>query len=422
MSTTTSRVFIARLAGVPVFAPNGDQVGRVRDVVVTLRIGAQPRVLGLVVEVTGRRRIFVPITRVTTIDVGQVITTGVVNLRQFQQRPSETLVLGELLDRKVALHDTGESVTVLDVAVEPLRGGDWLVSKVYVRKVGSGLRRRGETLTVDWSDVEGFSLAEEGQGAAHLLATFERLRPADLAGVLHELSPKRRAEVAAALEDQVLADVLEELPEDDQVEILNALEVERAADVLEEMDPDDAADLLGELTEAEQERLLQLMEPEEADGVRRLLTYGDYTAGGMMTSEPVILPPDATVAQALAQVRNPLLNPAIAAQVYVVRPPLETPTGRFLGVAHFQRLLREPPATLVSAVIDTELEGVSPDTALAEVTRMFATYNLVALPVVDEHHRLLGSVTVDDVIDHMLPEDWREGVTSAVDAGESHGA
>lgn len=413
-----SRVFIARLAGVPVFAPNGDQVGRVRDVVATLRIGAQPRVLGLVVEVTGRRRIFVPITRVTTIDGGQVITTGVVNLRRFQQRPSETLVLGELLDRKVALLEGGDQVTVLDVAIESTRSAEWLISKVYVRKGGGGIRRRGETLIVDWDAVAGFSLNEEGQGAANLLATFEKLRPADLATVLHELSPKRRAEVAAALDDEKLADVLEELPEDDQVEILSALEGERAADVLEEMDPDDAADLLNELPPDEQERLLRLMEPDEAEGVRRLLTYEDYTAGGMMTSEPVMLPPDATVAEALAHVRNPSLNPAMAAQVYIVRPPLETPTGRYLGVAHFQRLLRHPPSTLVSAVIDTELQGVRPDAPLAQVTRMFATYNLVSLPVIDEHQRLLGAVTVDDVIDHMLPEDWREE-RHEVDSAES---
>lgn len=415
MSGTPTRVFLARLAGVPVFAPNGDQVGKVRDLVATLRADAQPRVLGLVVEVTGRRRIFVPMTRVTTIDVDQVITTGVVNLRQFRQRPSETLVLGELLDRKVILVGaadddpaTSQQVTVLDVAMEPTRTRDWLISKVFVRKGGGGLRRRGETLVVAWDAVEGFSLPEENQGAANLLATFEQLRPTDLANVLHELSPKRRAEVAFALDDEKLADVLEELPEDDQVEILSVLEGERAADVLEAMAPDDAADLLGELPPEDQERLLQLMEPDEADDVRRLLTYEEYTAGGMMTSEPVILPPDASVAEALAHIRNQDLNPAIAAQVYIVRAPLETPTGRYLGVAHFQRLLREPPSALVSGVLDTDLQGVPPQTPLAEITRLFAAYNLVALPVIDENGRLLGAVTVDDVIDHMLPEDWRE--------------
>jgi Mg/Co/Ni transporter MgtE len=102
------------------------------------------------------------------------------------------------------------------------------------------------------------------------------------------------------------------------------------------------------------------------------------------------------------------LSPALASQVYVTRAPTETPTGRYLGVCHFQQLLREPPATLVSALIDKNLEPVGPQAPLAEVTRNFAAYNLVALPVVDENNHLLGAVTIDDVIDHMLPDDWRD--------------
>jgi Mg/Co/Ni transporter MgtE len=127
-----------------------------------------------------------------------------------------------------------------------------------------------------------------------------------------------------------------------------------------------------------------------------------------MTSEPVIMLPDATVAEALARVRNPELSPALAAQVYVVRPPQATPTGRFLGTAHIQRLLREPPATLVSGICERDTGVLRPDTPLDEVTRQLATYNLVAAPVVDEHERLLGAVSVDDVLDHLLPEGWRD--------------
>ena len=250
MSGAPTRVFIARLAGVSVFDPSGDQGGRVRDVVGALPVGRdEPRVLGLVVEVQPRRRIFVPMTRVTDVDAGQVITTGVVNLRRFEQRPTETLVLGEMLDRSVTMRDTDppEKVVVLDAAMEIGRTRDWTVTKLFVRRGAhtGRFRRRGDTLVVDWEAVSGFSLPEHGQGAASLLATFEQLRPADLATVLHELSPKRRVEVAAALDDEKLADVLEELPDDDQVEILGQLEKERAADVLEAMSPDDAADLLG---------------------------------------------------------------------------------------------------------------------------------------------------------------------------------
>ncbi|WP_069815691.1 magnesium transporter MgtE N-terminal domain-containing protein [Streptomyces sp. TP-A0874] len=411
MVSAASRVYVSHLAGVAVFDPNGDRVGRVRDLVAMLRVGRRPpRLLGLVVEVLSRRRIFVPMTRVTGVESGQVITTGVVNMRRFERRPTETLVLGELLDRRVRLVDSGEEVTVLDVAISQLPARrDWEIDKVFVRRgKGGPLRRRGETLTCDWSSVTGFSLEEAGQGAESLLATFDQLRPADFANMLHHLSPKRRAEVAAALDDERLADVLEELPEDDRVEVIGQLKEQRAADVLEAMDPDDAADLVAELPEREQERLLALMRPRDAADVRRLMSYEERTAGGLMTTEPIVLRPDATVADALARVRMSELSPALAAQVYVVRPPDQTPTGKYLGTVHFQRLLRDPPFTLVSSIVDTDLQALPPETELSTVTSHLATYNLVAVPVVDESDSLLGAVTVDDVLDHLLPTDWRE--------------
>ncbi|WP_370147189.1 magnesium transporter MgtE N-terminal domain-containing protein [Streptacidiphilus sp. EB129] len=425
MTGASSRVFVSHLAVMAVFDPSGDQVGRVRDLVVSLRLGGRPpRVLGFVVEVVSKRRVFLPMNRVTSLESGQVITTGVINMRRFEQRPGETLVLAELLDRRVALAasgphgEAGETVTVLDVAMVQTRAHEWEIDKVFVEKgARARLRRKGETLTLDWSAVTGFALREEDQGAANLLATFEQLRPADLANVLHHLSPKRRAEVAAALDDERLADVMEELPEDDQVAILGGLHQERAADVLEAMDPDDAADLLSELLPDDAERLLQLMEPDEAAPVRRLLSYEEHTAGGLMTTEPIVLEPGATVAEALARVRVADLKPAQAAQVYVCRPPTETPTGIYLGLVHFQRLLREPPYTLLGAIVDGDLDPLSPDTELPRITSYLATYNMVAAPVVDADDRLLGAVTVDDVLDHILPEDWRE---AALHGGDAH--
>jgi flagellar motility protein MotE (MotC chaperone)/sporulation protein YlmC with PRC-barrel domain len=407
--TGLARVFTARLTGAGVFDPNGDQVGKVRDVVVALRTQPRPpRVVGLVVEVPPRRRIFIPITRVTSIDAGAVIVTGLVNMRRFEQRPGEVLVVGELLDSDAQLRADGDAVTVLDLGMEQRRTRDWELSKAFVqRRMRTGIRRRAPRFMVDWGDLDGLSLDAQHQGTDSLLATFEKMRPADLAQALHELPAKRRSEVVAALDDDRLADVLEEMTEAESIEVLGKLDQERAADILEAMDPDDAADVLGELPEPTRIRLLGLMEPDEADDVRRLLAYDDYTAGGMMTTEPVILGPDDTVADALAQVRNSDLSPSLAAQVYVCRSPLETPTGRYLGTVHFQRLLREPPGTLVSEVVDTELEPLKPDAALQQVTLAMAAYNLVAMAVVDDADHLLGAVTVDDVIDHMLPDDWR---------------
>jgi Mg/Co/Ni transporter MgtE len=150
------------------------------------------------------------------------------------------------------------------------------------------------------------------------------------------------------------------------------------------------------------------MEPDEADPVRQLLKYTPGTAGSVMTSEPIILPPDATVAEALARIREPQLSPAVAAQVFVTRAPLATPTGRYLGMVHFQRLLREPPAELLGAVVANDIDPLQTATPLPEITRRMATYDLVGMPVVDATNRLVGAVTVDDVLDHSLPRDWRD--------------
>ena len=409
MSTSATRVFAGRLSGLPVFDPAGDQVGKIRDLVVVVRPGdLPPRVLGMVVEVFGRRSIFLPMTRVTHVDSGQVITTGLVNMRRFEQRPTETLVFGQMLDRRVTVRETGVQGTVYDLAMEQQRNRDWTISRVAIQEGSKRFGRRGQTHVVEWRDVDGLAAPEEAQGATHLLAAMEEMRAADLANMLHDLPSKRRGEIAAALADERLADVLEELPEEDQVEILGNLESERAADVLEEMSPDDAADLMAELPPETAEKLLRLMEPDEAEDVRRLMSYEEHTAGGMMTTEPVILSPDATIADALAHVRMAELSPSLAAMVYVVRPPLEPPTGRLLGVAHIQRLLREPPSTLVGHAVDSDVEPLKPSASLEDVARHLATYNLVAAAVVDEDGRLVGAVTVDDLLDHLLPENWRD--------------
>jgi Mg/Co/Ni transporter MgtE len=179
------------------------------------------------------------------------------------------------------------------------------------------------------------------------------------------------------------------------------------------MDPDDAVDLLSDLSPEQARALLALVEPEDAEDLRRLLVYDEFSAGGMMSPDPVIVGADATVAEALAQIRNPDLSPALASQVYVVRPPMQTPTGKFLGVVHWQRLLREPPSDLVSRVVDKDLEPLPPETPLAQVTRYFAAYNLVAVPIVDDDNHLLGTVTVDDLLDHLLGDNWRESAGAA---------
>ncbi len=413
-----TRVYAARLAGMVVLGPDGESIGRVRDVVVSISIvRQQPRVLGLVVELLTRRRIFVPILRVTAIEPHAVtLTTGNVSLRRFSQRPGEVLALGQVLETRVRVDDpdleqlAGLDVVVVDLGIEQTRTRDWVVTKVAVRPQRR-LGRRSNVYAVDWQHVQGLTpsgLAMPDQGVAQLLEQFQGQRPVEVADAVRELPLKRRFEVVNALDDERLADVLQELPEDEQVAVLRQLKTDRAADVLEAMDPDDAADLLGAMAPADAEQFLRRMDPEDSKDVRRLLSHSPNTAGGLMTSEPVVLAPDTTVAEALARVRDPDLTPALASLVFVARPPTATPTGQYLGCVHLQRLLREPPAALVSGIVDTDLPSLRPEESLGPLTRYFAAYNLVCGPVVDEENHLLGAVSVDDVLDHLLPDDWRE--------------
>ena len=414
---TVSRVFVARLVGTTVFDPLGDPVGKVHDVIVLIQIRGETRAVGLVIEVPGRRRVFLPLSRVTAIEPGAVITTGLVNIRRFEQRHVETLVVGELLDRVVTMRDGTGPVTVRDVAIERDRGMDWKVTRLFVQRGASGPLglRRGETFMVRPEEVAGLAGSADQQGATALLATMEDLKPADLADVLSDLPLPRQIEVAAELSDERLADAVEELSTDDAVALLSGLDASRAADVLDAMQPDDAADLVSDLPQPKATELLELMQPEEAEDVRRLMRYDEYTAGGLMTTEPIILPPEANVATFLAQARKAEVPPALAAIAFVCRPPLESPTGQFLGMVHFQRALRERPQRLLGSILDKALDPVNADDSIGTVTRLLATYNLTALPVLDQAGRLLGAVSVDDVLDHLMPDDWREADEAVTD-------
>ena len=411
LGTKGRRVYIGKLAGTSVFDPLGDQVGKIHDVVVIFRLKSEANVIGFVVEVGPRKRVFLPLTRVTAIEAGSVITTGLLNIRSFTQRPIETLVLSELFDRVVTMNDGSGQVRILDVAMRQRRPKDWVISTLHVQRVRTsslGFTRSGETLTVDVTEVSGLLKTNSNQSATALLQYTEDMRAADLADFIHSLPQDRKIAVAQQLTDARLADVLEELGDDDRVAIVSALQAARAADVLDVMQPDDAADLVAELPTAKAQSLLALMEPEEAEDVRRLMTYEESTAGSLMTTEPVIFGPTATVAQMLAAVRREDIPASIATVAFIARPPQETPTGQYLGMVHIQRALREPPQTLLGTILDRDIEAVDPNAHIAKVTRLLATYNLTVLPVVDEDGHLHGAVSVDDVLDELLPEDWRD--------------
>ena len=414
-----TRLYVGRLTGMVVRGPDTDAIGRVRDVVVNIRPhGQDSRALGLVVElVNNKRRIFVPMLRIAAIEPKDItLVTGSVSLRTFRVRTGELQVMGDIVGAKVHTDDPeleklhGRAVEIADVEMELSRTRDWVITRVAVFGERPKFGRRPMLYTVPWGNVHGITAGGVGESnhTAELIAGFEDMRPADVAKQLYYLPTAQRTEVTEELDDEKLADILQELSEDRQAELIEELDIERAADILEEMDPDDAADLLGELPDDKADVLLELMDPEESEPVRRLMHFSPDTVGALMTPEPLIMDPATTVAEALAMARNPDLPTSLASLIFVVRPPTATPTGKYLGCVHLQKLLREPPSSLIGGILDPDLPPLYADDTQETAARFFATYNLVCGPVLDENRHLLGAVAVDDLLDHMLPEDWRD--------------
>jgi CBS domain-containing protein len=397
----TATLFVSRLVGLPVLDPDNETFGHVVDALAASSgPDAPPRVLGFVVSVPGRR-IFVNAGRIGSIEpIGLRLNGGAVNLRHFQPRPAELQLAHDLIDRRLP---SGEVINDVAIQIDPRRAYSYQVTAIDVGRPAGLLRRTmRDRRRADWH--EALPLFPNQDNYAHL----RELHPADVAGGVQDLSPQQRNALAESLDNEQLADLLEELPESVQAEIVGGLNLERAADVLEAMAPDDAADLLSELSGQARSDLLAAMEPDEATPLRRLLTFRKDTAGGLMTPEPIILSGDTAVAEALAVLRDPELPAAIASQVYVTEPPTDPPTGRLLGVCTVQRLLRERPSTMLRDCADTQYHAIAPELGELEVAEHLAAYNLIAALVLDAYGRLLGAVTVDDVLDRVLPEDWRE--------------
>jgi CBS domain-containing protein len=393
-------VYVSRLVQLPLVGADGAEIGHMSDVVLGGSSGSRPPgVNGFVVAVQ-RRRVFVGAGRVAEIETDGVrLRRGAINLRQFALRPGEQLVVGELMRRR--LRDQKVTDVGITPAPEPY---SWEVQTIALGGGGIPTRRRAPEI-IDWGEAG--ELLADNLPASRQAAAIGQLHPVEMAQAIRKLPISRRRVLAAALEDDRLADLLEELSEDEQVRIMEDLDLDKAARVLDEMEADDAADLLGEFPALRRDELLGAMDPEEAAPVRRLLTYDPDTAGGLMTPEPVILGPQATVAEALARIRDHDLPVPLATQVFVCQPPTETPTGRFLGTANFQRLLRETPSKALSRCLDEESQTMQADASDRAVAERLAAYDVMALPVLDEQGRLLGAVTVDDVLDRVLPVGWR---------------
>ena len=393
-------VYAFRVMRLPLLAPDGVAIGKLNDIVLLPSRGAEPpEVIGFSAAVQ-RRRVFVNANRLAELNSdGARLRSWDLDVNPFKPKAGEIMVGKDIIDSRVG------DETVSDIALRQTEGRTtkWIVEKVRLAR-RRPLVRRPSFRIVDWDEVPSLFMGNE---IATEAARLRDMHPSDVAGAVRLLPLAQRRQLAEAMEDDRLADLLEELPEEEQLRIIEGLDVDRLLSVLEEMELDDLADLLAEMPGEQRTQLLSAMDVEDADVLRRLLSYAEGTAGSLMTPDVIIFGPLATVAEALAEVRDPEWLVSIAAQVFVTNAPFVAPTGTYLGVVHFQRLLREPPSMTLGRCVEEE-PTVLPDMPEREVAERLASYNLLAVAVCDEQRRLLGAITVDDVLDRTLPADWRQ--------------
>ena len=397
-------IYAFRIMRLPLRDAGGAEIGRIDDIVVIPgSSSARPRVLGFVAT-SQRRRIFVNAARIGGLDSeGARLRSWDVDINPFKPRAGEVLIGRDIIDRKIG------DETISDVALrthDDARQLWWEPAKVRLARRTS-LRRRPSHRLVDFDDLPNLFSNVEGAEMAAEAARLRDMHPSDVAAFVRAMPLTHRTQLAEAMEDERLADLLEELPEEEQLRIIEGLDLERLVNVLDEMESDDLADLLAEMPGEQRSRVLEAMDEEDADVMRRLLSYEDGTAGALLTPEIIILGERTTVAEALAQVRDPEWLVSIAAQVFVVQPPFKPPTGTYLGVVHFQRLLREPPYMELGRCLEQE-PTITPDLPERDVAERLASYNMLAVGVCDGAGRLLGAITVDDVLDRTLPTGWRQ--------------
>jgi len=406
-------LYFSELVNVPIRGSADERVGRLKDLVVRVREESFPIVIGVVTRSEGGHSFFLPIDATARLSTeGVVLRTSRVDLRPFQRREGEMLLNKDVLDKQIVDVSGRKVVRVNDLQLQQV-GGRWRLAGADVSMAALvarlGLRRLAETRlareVIPWENLEFF--ASDVPVPLHLRhEKIARMHPADIARVIEELSYPQSNELLASLDDEVAADAVEELSPETQAAVLSAMDSERAADILEEMEPDAAADVLGDLEPETAEQLLATMEQEDAEAVKALLAYEDDTAGGLMTSEMVTLPPGTTAGTALARLREDPELPEFVYYLYVV----EEPGDRLRGVVTLRDLVLAPPeAPLETLMIEHLMTGHVDDQAL-EVARQMAHYHLLALPILDDAGQLLGIVTSDHAMDVLLPEHGRSRV------------
>ncbi len=404
-------LYLSQVLGRPIIDLEGERVAALKDVIVRLGEGDHPPVAGFVARYR-RRDFFLPRWRISNFDVqGVRLTSDILDLRPFMRRDGEVLLARDVLDKQLIDVDGKRVVRVNDVQIIEA-ANEWRVTGADVsltglwRRLAPAFMRSGRPVEViDWADVGYLATDAATVQLKSSRGKLARLHPVEIARLAEAFSYQQGAEIVESLDDETAAETLEEMAAARQAQILSDMDEERAADILERMSPDEAADVLGDLPEAKAEDLLKRMEDEEQSEVAELLPYADDTAGGLMTTEFVTLPRDLTVGAALARLREMAETPNMIYYLYVVE---HEESWKLVGVIALRSLILADPSAPLDMVMRSEMQVAHPDDNAHDVSQKNAEYNLLALPVVDEHEDILGIITVDDAIEVLLPRDWRQ--------------
>jgi CBS domain-containing protein len=411
------RIMVTQLLHSPVLSPDGGQVGRVEDFIVKLAEGVYPPVKGLMVRI-GTQDVFVGRELIDKLDPkGVRLKTPALETAPFQRRPGEVLLAADVLGRHLVDVARGRIVQAHDLVLAPSDDG-WMLHgidrspqamlrRLVPRRGRPDLRRH---VLLDWKDVQPFVGHVPTAKLLMPLQRLRRLHPAQIADIVEGASHEEGEEIIHAVEGDVelTADVFEELDAEHQVEFLRSRSNEEAARVLDRMAPDDAADLLGELDQERRLPVLNLMSAAQQHKLRKLLQYHPTTAGGMMSPDYVWVVRGSSVAMALEAVRTDDKAPhQLLNTVFVTEE-----AGGYLGSVTVVDLVRSDPGRkieelgLVKCVVRTGAD-------FADVTLMMADYNLTALGVTDNAGNLIGAISVDDLMEALVPEDWRNRVEAS---------